>query len=327
MAVVLVAVGKGVVGGGQGDRQVDRVALTPDGKIDCIAPLLTLEQLGEEHVIAVECDVAVVGDGVAVDFEQHIAYLQMAHGIAEGVDIVERHAGGILGQRQALAQGTVACGQEERAQLGVAVVGAVGDIGQEVFDHRQGNRIANVVGPGQSLEGEANDALLEKDGAAAVAGVDGRIDLQDEVLVDSAVRVATVVDARDHPARDRDTVAAGGIAQHGDLVVQRGNGLGQAERRDVFEESGVVDGQRGQVAVMCDESDAREVAARLPVARHLKKARVGDHVRIGQNASLGNHEPGPCTAARPAGLPGRGVVLGLEGGVDLDHAAQQGRKA
>ena len=78
------------------------------------------------------------------------------------------------------------------------MIDAIFDIGKEVLDDGNGDRIADVVSSRKSLECEPHHFSLEEDGAAAVAWVDGGINLKDQVLIYAAVRVDAVVNARDN---------------------------------------------------------------------------------------------------------------------------------
>ena len=73
----------------------------------------------------------------------------------------------------------------------------LGDVVDEVADDRSGDHVADVLGDGArvSLESHPDDLFILEDGATAVAGVDGGVDLDGEVVIDGRMAVGPEVDA------------------------------------------------------------------------------------------------------------------------------------
>ena len=139
---------------------------------------------------------------------EHVARLQHAVRRPAGSDAVHDDAAEPGGQPPLAAIG----GGEERRRLEArvreAVVAAVLQVREEVADDRDGDEEAHVVGAREALEGDAHHLAVLDDRAAAVAGVDGRVRLHDEVRVGAAVHVATRLDARDDAGGRGDVLPA-----------------------------------------------------------------------------------------------------------------------
>lgn len=112
---------------------------------------------------------------------QDIAGLEGAIDGATGYDVGDEHAVAVIGKAKGFAHGWVVEGKFGDTEFSVLVVGAILDVFEEPIDDGGGDDVAGVIGFAEALEGDADDFAVLKDGAAGVAGVDGGIDLNDEV--------------------------------------------------------------------------------------------------------------------------------------------------
>ena len=152
-------------------------------------------------------------------------------------------------------------------------------------------------------------------GTAAVARVDRAVDLAGEQL-GVGVDVGLALDARHDAPRHAQRVAAEREAEDQDLLSQLGKAA-ELQRRDLVEEARLVDGQESEVGLVGDVEHAGGHPLGLAVPSHLDEGRVAHHVRVREDAVARDHEPGARDRARGAGLPGRPVVRGQLGRVDL----------
>ncbi len=183
---------------------------------------------------------------------------------------------------------------------GLAVVMAVGDVLEEQVDLLAGDDIADVVGLRELAEDHADHLAIDQRGAAAVARVDGGVNLDADAR--DVLVVAGELDARDDPLGDREGRAALGIpvGQYG--LLDLGQGLGARHGGPLVEERLVLEPEHGQVDARAHRHDpGRELVARL-VTLDEELTGVCNHVGISEDAlALDDH-------ARATGLAG--AVLG-----------------
>ena len=116
---------------------------------------------------------------------------------------------------------------------------------EERADQRRRHHLADVVDAGQLLECDADDLALAEHRAAAVAGVDRRVDGHREQVA-LRVAVALDLDARHHALGDRQLLAADRVADDRDAVLEareRAKGDGP----EAGPEGLVLDGEEGDV--------------------------------------------------------------------------------
>ena len=89
------------------------------------------------------------------------------------------------------------------AEIDVAIVASVGHVFQEPIDDRRRDHVGDALRDiaAVALERHADDFAVLHHGAAAVAGIDLRADLNREVLIDCRVRVELEIDARHNAGR------------------------------------------------------------------------------------------------------------------------------
>ena len=174
----------------------------------------------------------------------------------------------------------------ERLQVvvdaGLAVVVAGLHALEEQLDLLVRDDVADVLGIRQVAEGEADHLVVGDRRAAAVAGVDGGIDLDAQAR--GRVAVGDELDARDDALGDREGGAPGRIAVREHRVLDLRQGARARQRRAAFEERLVIELEDGQVDARGEGLDGGgDLVARL-VPLHLHLAGVGDHVRVGEDA-------------------------------------------
>ena len=270
----------------------------------------------EGHAGVAGADGAVVGHGLAVDFEEHVALLQDAVARAAGGDEVDHDAAARLGQTALPPIGGGEQGKGGEPRIGEAVVLPVEQVPQEVVHHRDGDEEAHVVEAGVALEGHPHHPAVLHHGAAAVAGIDGGVGLHHQVRIDAAVDVAARLDPRDDARGGGDLLAAQGEAVGQDMRA-RARQLAEVERPQTLHEGGVFHGEHGEVAVVGHRGHARDVGVRLVVAAHQHLPRVGHHVGVGHDAAARDEEAAAQARLHRLLAPGQAPVETRA--VDLDE--------
>ncbi len=186
---------------------------------------------------------------------------------------------------------------------------------EEVLHDGGRHHVGDLVGVLRDLHDDADHLAVPEHGSPAVARVDRAVDLAGEQL-DVGVDVGLALDAGHDAARHAQGVAAEREAEDEDLLPQLGKAA-ELERGDGVEEARLVDGQEGEVGLVGHVEHAGGHTLGLAVPSHLDEGRVAHHVRVREDAVAGDHEPGARDRARGAGLPGRPVVRGQLGRVDL----------
>ena len=233
-----------------------------------------------------------------------------------GVHFAHHHALGIAVQLEKGAQGRIDEGLKFVEVDGLAVVPVIGDVGEEEVDLLVGDDVADVVAATQPGEGQADHAVVDQGGTAAVAGVDGRIDLDPQTR--ARVIVGGELDARDDALGDGEGGAAGGIAVGHDRVLDAGQGLGARQGRAGVEEGLVVEFEHGEIHGRGEGLDGGGVFVARLVGLHLDLAGVDDDVGVGEDAVAGDDDPG--ARAFPRGLlRPRPVNVGEAGGGENLH--------
>ena len=229
---------------------------------------------------------AVVGDRLAVEREEHVVAAEVVGGGGDGQHAADEHAAPLVAHVQHFALLAVLQRLPEDAERAEAAallrVGRL-DVGEEVGDRRHRDDVADVLRVLLVLERDANDgAVLVERGPAGVARVDRGVDLDREER-DAGVGVPLDLDARDDALRDRDALAALGVPDDAHLVLQARH---RAERQglDALPEARVVDVERREVALVREFLPRRHVLPRVARLAHLDVRRVGDDVRVRQDA-------------------------------------------
>ena len=221
---------------------------------------LSLCDFGHLNAVAIEFDGAVGGDGYFIDGEDDITGFEGTVGGACGHHAGDEESGVLSGEVEGFSEGGVEGVDGGDAKIHVAVVGAVLDILEEAFYDGGGDHVANVLSDiaTEALEGDADDFSVLEDGAAAVAWVDGGVDLDGEVGVDVGMGVGSEVDSGDDAAADGEAFAADGVAVDADFGFDFGNGT-EFEGEGVGEEGFVFEFEDGEVAVVSDVFDRCDV--------------------------------------------------------------------
>ena len=199
---------------------------------------------------------------------------------------------------------------------------AVRDVPQEQVNFLGGNDVTDVLRVAEMAERQADHFVAGDGRAAAVARVDGGINLDPQAGNGKIVRGE--LDAGNDAFGDRKAVAALRIAidQHGVLDVR--DGFRQRQRRVGVEQGLVIQLEHGQVNARGDGLDGRGNLVAGLVGLHLDLAGVKHHVRVGKDAfALDDHAAAGDFARRLLGPGFVGVGI-AQGGEDLDHGVFHG---
>ena len=296
-------------------------SLPQDVERDMVALEFTLDRLRQRNRPVLQRNRRVAQDRQPVDGQEDISGFDDPISGTAAINASHQHAEVIVFQAERLAGRRVEeCLVAER-QIHVAVVMAVLDILEEPFDDGRRDHVADVLGDisAISLEGHADDFAILHDRAAAVAGVDRRIDLDRQVGIHPRVRVRLEVDARDDPLGHREAGPADRVAVDRNDRFDRGDTT-QIQCCGVFEKAGVIHGQHREVAIVRDKKHARLAGFGIALLGNRQEPRVADDVGICHDAVAADDEPGPDSAGDLARIPRRLVVGFLGGGFDADEA-------
>ena len=131
---------------------------------------------------------------MAVDALQDVAGYKEVWRRAKRIDVVYYDTGDIVGDTHSLAQTCIVPIQISDAELGVTMVLSVFCIFKKVLDDRQRYAVSDIVARHKALKGHSYDLVIKEDGATRIAGVDGCIDLHDQMLITAAVRIYAEID-------------------------------------------------------------------------------------------------------------------------------------
>mmetsp|Transcript_25432 Transcript_25432/g.83662 ORF Transcript_25432/g.83662 Transcript_25432/m.83662 type:complete len:354 (+) Transcript_25432:363-1424(+) len=158
-------------------------------------------------------------------------------------------------------------------------------ISDEVVDDGRGNDVPNVFAliRLERLERHPHAlAVARKDWAAAVAGIDRRVDLRREEL-GRAVRVRRHLDAAHHAARHGEAVPSDWVPNHDDAILQPRERPEPHLSARIAPELRVRDGKESQIALVRDAHDLGEELLVVIAQLHLDLRRVLDAMRVGQH--------------------------------------------
>ncbi len=273
---------------------------------------------GHLDAITVEFDGSVGCDGDFVDGEDDVAGFEGFIGGAAGHDAGDEESGILSGDIEGFAEGGVEGVDGGDAEVHVAVVGTVLDVFEEAFYDGGGDHVSDVLGDvaAEALEGDADDFAVLEDGAAAIAGVDGGIDLDGEMGIDVGVGVGAEVDTGNDAACDGEAFTADGVTVNADFGFDFWDGA-EFEGDGFVEEGFVFEFQDGEVAVVGDVFDGCDVFFGVAFFFEGEEASVGDDVRVGDDALVlsGDDPTGSGSGLGGAGEPWHAVV-GLERAID-----------
>ena len=293
-----------------------RFPVAQDAEGDLLPVELPLHDFRHLDRLPVEIDPAVAGDRMTVDGEHDIPLAEEPVGGSHLMDIGDQHPA-VLVDRQPVRP---ACRRtEERLEgdreIRVAGVASLGDVLEEASDHRRRDHESDILGDlaRVSLEGHPDHLAILQDGAAAVAGIDRRIDLDHEVRIDGRMGVEIKVDARDHAACHAQALAAERVAVDGDTTLDRGNPV-EGEGNGAFQKRRILHRQQREIAVVGDELHPRLAGMACPLARQRDEAGVAHHMGVGQDPLLPSgqldHESRSNPSADATRVP-RGAVVGI----------------
>ncbi len=171
------------------------LALADDVKGDGVAHEGALGEFFEAEALSLELDHTRAIDGLAVDGGDDVAEFEDSVGAAALDDASDDDSESVISEAVVATHARVLRLEEVGAQRDVLVVAAVFDVFEEALDDGGGDDVAGAVRLQEALEGDADDFVTEEDGTAAVARVDGGVDLDGEVRAVACVAVDGVLDA------------------------------------------------------------------------------------------------------------------------------------
>ena len=297
------------------DLDLEGFFVAEHGEADGAAEEFAFGDFGHGDAFAFEFDHAVAGDGEGIDGEEDIADEDFSGGDPCGLDTGDDHSAVIIFEAEGLAEGGVEGIGDADGEIHVAVVVAVFDVFEEVADHGGGDHVADILGDiaGEALESDADDFGALHDGAAAIAWVDGGIDLDGEMGIDDGVGVGAEIDAGNDPLGDAHAIAADGVPEDRDRGFEFGDPA-EGEGFGTDEESGVLDLEDGEIAVVGDVFDSGEIFFGIVFLFDREEAGIADHVGIGEESIWGDHPTGTAATGHGAGEP-RDAIIGFLGGV------------
>mmetsp|Transcript_42507 Transcript_42507/g.101157 ORF Transcript_42507/g.101157 Transcript_42507/m.101157 type:complete len:351 (-) Transcript_42507:209-1261(-) len=191
---------------------------------------------------------------------------------------------------------------------------------QEVVDDRHRNDEADVLCTLQTLERHAYNLVVHDGRPPAVARVDRRIDLDGEEGR-RAVHVLLRLHARHHPDAHADVVAACGISDDRDGVLQLRDPA-DLERRCALPEFLRVCCEEREIAFMPHRDNARCVLGRVAVFPDHYVRLVRDAMRVRKDAPPLNDEAAPRALPLLFRLPRHEPVRGRRDCEHLDHGVE-----
>ena len=163
-----------------------------------------------------------------------------------------------------------------------------------------------------SLKGHAHHLAILKNGAAAVAGIDGGIRLHRKKLAGTGVDIGFELDAGNHTDRAGEQLPARGIAV-GDHAGTECRKSIEHERRHPGDPRFILQLQYGEVAVMPDGHNPRGVGLWIVVEIDEEQRGIADHMGIGQDPVFRDDKTTARSFSRrprsPGGVPTEPVIL------------------
>jgi hypothetical protein len=112
-----------------------------------------------------------------VDGKKDVARSNDTMGRATPGNCSDQYAGRVIRDFKVLPKCLVSSGLGDDAQLWKSVEASIAYVCKEMSYHRRGNEVSDALGVLESLHRDADDLSIGDDRPTAVAGVDGRIDL------------------------------------------------------------------------------------------------------------------------------------------------------
>src|SRR5271157_3882889 len=300
------------------DRQLDALglALADDRERQFAVPGRFLNQILKlEAQILLDLHHADVVDLSVADLGDHVPGLQGIIGLGFGRRVHDHPLRLFVETKKAPKRG-VFQGLKRVVYGGLAFALTVGDVFEKKLDLLGRNDVADVVGLGQLAEDQADHLAVDQGRPAAVARVDGRVDL-DPDTADSVV-VAGELDPGDDPLGDRQARTTLWVAVNHHAVLDLGKSLNAHQWRPLVEERLVLELEDCQVHPWAYRFHIGcQLFAGL-LAFHAELAGVEDHVSVGENSLAANDDSRSACLARALLGPGMEDVGIAQGRRDLD---------
>ena len=281
-----------------------------------------LDQVTEAHAeVVAEFDHALVVDLGITDFGDHIPLLQRIGGL-EDIGFVDDDALDRFVEFEVSTERRVFERLEFVKHRRLTVVFSIGDILEEELHFLTGDDVADVVGTTQAAEGEADHLVADEGGTAAVAGVDGRVDLDTEAGGRKIIHGE--FDPGNDALGDRETGAAGreAVDHHG--IFDGGQQSGARQRRMGVEKRFVLELEHREIDARGDEFNrGRKLVAGL-VGLHLHLAGIEHHVGVGEDTLPLDDDAGAGGFARGLFCPWFVGIGAAHRGEDLHHGVFYG---
>ena len=146
-----------------------------------------------------------------------------------------------------------------------------------------------------TLKGNADDFGVLHDGAATIARINLRADLNGEVLIDRRVRIKLEIDSRNDAGGDRHAFAPNRITVGRNRRFELGN-TAELQGQHIFVEIWGIDGDQRQIAIVGNKEHFGRILVWIAVALDREITAVAHHVRIRHDAIAIDHKSGADSA-------------------------------
>ena len=266
-------------------------------------------------------DISIAENGKAVNGEQNVSNLEDAVTGTGAIDMGQHDTGVLRSKAHGTAMGAVQEREIPDTQVDIPVISAVFHIFHESIDHGYGNHETHILGhvPAVALKRHAHDRISLKHRPPAVSGIDCRIDLNSQVLIQHGMRIDLVIDTGHDTPRDGQPASPDRITQDSHHGIQRGHAA-NGQRNRIIEKGPVRHLQHGQVAIVGDEPHSGFILPGIPFLLNGNESGVTGYVGIGENPIVGNDKAGPRLPVHSARIPGHGIIRLLRNDRDFDDA-------
>ena len=233
-----------------------------------------------------QLDHALIIHRSVADFGDDIPFLQRINRIIL-VGFMNHHALDVRGQFEERTQSRIL----QRLQLiihgGLAVIMTIGDVLKKQLYLLAGNDVANVLGLIQAAERQTDHLVAHRRRTAAVAGIDGRINLDAQTENRKVIRGE--LHARNDSLRDGKTVASFRKSVGQDRVLDARQCFGPCQRRMRVEKFFIIQLEHGQIDSRSDGFHRGGYFIPGLICLDLHLAGIIHDVGIGQDAPAFNH--------------------------------------
>ena len=298
-------------------------AVAQNFQTDGFAELLSVGYAAVENVFApLVFYLAVVHYPEAVDFEENIANLYFGRALQGVFYLAYGDSALVVAHFEIAARARVFQCLRLEVEHSEAVNFAVGNVLQKMTDYVGVYHIAHAFGVAHPLKCDTRNFAVEYYGAAAVSGVNRRVELRSQVAVVIGMRILNGFDSRNNPLRNRHAVAAERIAHRENLTLH-GRSFADFERRYSVEKFGVLNLEQREVALVVYGENSCGHRETVVVFRNSYQLGIGYIVGICQNEIARNYYARAVSLLLSARAPRREEIGRSGGRVDLDNRLQR----